>query len=151
MKRLIYKLLSNKFYQKHANHKEILQKQRRPYCIIVIQIDGINIGIPFRSHIKHKYAFFTEAQRQDIQSRAGLDYTKSVVLNLEEDLSDVKAIIRKEDYKALLGREYRVTTGFLKFLKRYKEAVKFPNRPENKFIVQNSSLQYFHKELNIEG
>ncbi len=147
---MIYKLLSDKFYQKHAAHKEILQKYGRPYCIIVIQIDGINIGIPFRSYIKHQYAFFTELKQPDKQARAGLDYTKSVVLDMEEDISDVRAVIRREDYKALLGREYRVTTGFLKFLKRYKEAVKFPGRPENKFVVQNSSLQYFHKELSIE-
>ena len=39
--------------------------------------------------------------------------------------------------------------GFEKFLSKYKEAVLYPDRDENKIILANSALQYFHKELGI--
>ena len=144
-----YALLAQKFYQKHQHHKEILQKPNRPYCIIVIKINNLDIGIPFRSRIKHKYAFFTVKPKKDIVG-GGLDYTKAVVLNLQNDIDYTrKAFIRPSDYKVLLGREYRIKEGFTKFLKIYIEAVKNPDLPENKGILQNSSLQYFHAELGL--
>ena len=145
-----YVLLSNLFYQKHQCHKEILKKVNRPYCIVVIKINNIDIGIPFRSNIKHKYAYYTELRQDNKLSRAGLDYTKAVVINLNEDVDTTrKAQIRKEDYKVLLGKEYIVQKGFEKFLAKYKEAVLYPNRDENKFILANSALQYFHSELGL--
>ena len=138
------------FYQKHQCHKEILKKVNRPYCIVVIKINNIDIGIPFRSNIKHKYAYYTERRQDNKLSRAGLDYTKAVVINLNEDVDTTrKAQIRKEDYKVLLGKEYIVQKGFEKFLAKYKEAVLYPNRDENKFILANSALQYFHSELGL--
>lgn len=143
-------MLSNLFYQKHQCHKEILKKVNRPYCIVVIKINNIDIGIPFRSNIKHKYAYYTERRQDNKLSRAGLDYTKAVVINLNEDVDTTrKAQIRKEDYKVLLGKEYIVQKGFEKFLAKYKEAVLYPNRDENKFILANSALQYFHNELGL--
>lgn len=143
-------LLSTLFYQKHQNHKEVLKKVNRPYCIVVIRVNNIDVGIPFRSNIKHKYAYYTERKQEGNLSRAGLDYTKAVVINTSEDIDTTrKAQIRKEDYKVLLGKDYLVQKGFEKFLAKYKEAVKYPDRDENKIILANSALQYFHRELGI--
>lgn len=144
-----YALLSQEFYRKHQNHREILQKQNRPYCIIIVQINDLNVGIPFRSNITHKFAFFTDRKANE-KSAAGLDYTKAVVLDLAVDIDYTrKAYIRPHDYKVLLDKKYRVEKGFAKFLNKYIQSVQNPDFPENKGILQNSSLQYFHGELGI--
>lgn len=145
-----YELLSNSFYQKHIGDKEILQKQGRPYYIIVLKINGLDIGIPLRSYIRHKYAYFTTPKLPNTNSRSGLDFTKAVVLDTQTDIDGKKVKINQNEYKVLLGREHRIEQGFLKFLSKYKNALKNPALPENKFIVQNSALQYFHQELNIK-
>ena len=79
---------------------------------------------------------------------AGLDYTKSVIINLDTDIDTTrKAFVRKDEYKNLLGREYDIKQGLLKFIKRYKKALLKPELPENKYIVQNTALQYFQEYL----
>lgn len=132
-------LLSQAFYDKYSECKEILRKKDRPYCVMLLQINDINFAIPFRSHIKHKYAFFTNKAEL-----AGLDYTKSVVIDINTDIDMARrAFIREDEYKNLFGKDYEVQRGFLRFMKRYKKALRKPDLPENKYLVQASALQYF--------
>ncbi len=136
-------LLSKEFYEKYNGYREILQKKDRPYCVILLKLDDINIAIPLRSHIKHRYAFLTNKKM-----RAGLDYTKAVIVNLDSDIDKTRrAFIRSDEYKELLGKEYLIKKGFLRFLKKYKRALIKPDLPENKYLVEASSLQYFKEEI----
>ena len=136
-------LLSKEFYEKYNGYREILQKKDRPYCVILLKLDDINIAIPLRSHIKHRYAFLTNKEM-----RAGLDYTKAVIVNLDSDIDKTRrAFIRSDEYKELLGKEYLIKKGFLRFLKKYKRALIKPDLPENKYLVEASSLQYFKEEI----
>ena len=136
-------LLSQAFYDKYSECEEILKKKDRPYCVMILQIENNTIAIPLRSHIKHKYAFFTNKE-----ALAGLDYTKSVIINLDTDIDATrKAFVRKDEYKNILGREYAIKQGLLKFIKRYKKALLRPDLPENRYIVQNTALQYFQEYL----
>lgn len=137
-------LLSQAFYDKYIECKEILRKKDRPYCVILLQINNVNVAIPFRSHIKHKYAFFTNKK-----VLAGLDYTKSVVVDLDIDIDlSRKAFIRPEEYKNLLGKDYEIRKGFLRFVKRYRKALYKQELPENKYLVQASTLQYFKEVVD---
>ena len=51
--------------------------------MLLIQIEELKVAIPFRSHISHNNAFFT-----DIQNRCGIDYTKTVILNKDSYIID---------------------------------------------------------------
>lgn len=136
-------LLSQAFYDKYSECREILKKKDRPYCVMILQIGNNTMAIPLRSHIKHKYAFFTNKE-----SLAGLDYTKSVIINLDTDIDTTrKAFIRKDEYKNVLGQEYVIKQGLLKFIKRYQKALLRPDLPGNRYIVQNTALQYFREYL----
>lgn len=75
--------LSKSFFRRcvDRDHKEILQKDDRPYFSSVTKIDGVTWGIPFRSSIKHPHAFWA-----DKPNRCGIDYAKVAIA---EDKGDV--------------------------------------------------------------
>lgn len=64
-------LLSQAFYDKYSECREILKKKDRPYCVMILQIGNNTMAIPLRSHIKHKYAFFTN--KDDIYKKSIAD------------------------------------------------------------------------------
>ena len=72
-----YVFLSTKFYQQYnsSNYPEIEQKIDRPYVMLIVKIDNLTFAIPFRSHIKHQYAFMT-----DKINACGIDYSKAVIV-----------------------------------------------------------------------
>ena len=72
-----YIFLSKKFYDdyRHELYPEIECKENRSYVLLLIKIDNLEYAIPFRSHIKHNYAFFTNKE-----NLCGIDYTKSIVI-----------------------------------------------------------------------
>lgn len=73
--------LANSFYKDHPNppFKEMEQKQNRPYIVFLVEIEGHTWAIPFRSHIRHGHAFFT-----DRENKCGIDYSKAVVVDKPE-------------------------------------------------------------------
>lgn len=139
-----YCFLSKIFYDRYGVYKEILQKTDRPYFMLVVQIDNLQVGIPFRSHITHKHAFMTIGDK-------GLDYSKAVVLS-EECYVDrsKKVIIAKDEHSILLGRDGVIKNGFKKYLNAYKKALSNPEVKRNNLLLSMSTLKYFHKELSLE-
>ena len=61
--------LNSNFYNKYLDKEEILKKQNRPYVIFVVNINNIDWAIPFRTNIRHKYAYMTEKINNN-----GIDY-----------------------------------------------------------------------------
>lgn len=59
-KKLKLVCLNSNFYNKYLEKEEILKKQNRPYVIFVVNINNIDWAIPFRSNIRHKYAYMTD-------------------------------------------------------------------------------------------
>lgn len=57
-----YIFLSKQFYIDYdsINFPEIAHKQNRPYVMLLVQIEGVTLAVPFRSHITHKNAFITD-------------------------------------------------------------------------------------------
>ena len=72
-----YIFLSKQFYDDYnlKTCPEIAQKQDRPYVMLLIKIDGLTFAIPFRSSIRHKFAYIT-----DKENHCGIDYSKAVVI-----------------------------------------------------------------------
>ena len=144
-----YIFLSEEFYNiyNHDLYPEIEYKQDRPYILLLLKIDGLTYAIPFRSHIKHNYAFFT-----DKENCCGVDYTKSIIITDEkyilENYNGKPIRIRPNERKALFGQKYNIIKGLKSYIKEYKRAVK--NKVNNKvFVFKISTLQYFHKELDL--
>ena len=144
-----YIFLSKEFYNdyKHELYPEIEYKEDRPYVLLLLEIDSLTYAIPFRSHIKHNYAFITNKEK-----RCGIDYTKSIIITnskyIVDKVNNRPIIIRKDERQALYGQKYTIIRELKTFIDEYKRAVK--NNVNNKtFIFKISTLQYFHKELGL--
>ena len=99
-------VLSDDFYQRHEHHREILQKRTRPYVCLEVTINGTTFAIPFRHHIKHRYAFITYGE-------SGIDYTKAVVIASDDDVANRTPQIEQREYNALVGRDALIHNGCL--------------------------------------
>lgn len=144
-----YIFLSKQFYIDYAHNlfPEIEYKENRPYLMLLMTIDGLTYAIPFRSHITHGYSFFT-----DTENKCGIDYTKAIVITNQsyvvDNINGIPIKIRPNEHKALFGKKYKIIKGLKKYIKEYKRAVK--NNVNQKISVfKYSTLQYFHKELNL--
>lgn len=142
-----FNFLKKEFYEEYKNCKELEKKENRPYaCITLITIKNTTFAVPIRSHIKHNYAFFTNENKDK-----GLDFSKSVIIkDTKKFISTTTAYIDKEEYKKLLGKEKFIEKKLQSYIKIYKKALKTPNSLTNKKILEYSTLQYFHKELEID-
>lgn len=143
-----FNFLKKEFFEEYKNCKEMEKKEKRPFALItLIKINDLILAVPIRSHIKHKYAFFT-----DLNKSKGLDFSKSVVIKDVDKFIDktTKVYINDEEYKKLLGKEKFIEKKLESYIKKYKKALETPNTEENKSILKYSALQYFHKELEIE-
>ena len=90
--------LTQDFYTKYSGCKEILSKESRPYAMLQFEVDGIKFGIPIRHHISHPFAFLTIGDR-------GLDFTKAIVIEKEEYISNSNAIIDTAEWKIISRNE----------------------------------------------
>lgn len=128
--------LSDKFYDRHKNCKEILQKPERPYACLGVRIDRLLFAVPFRHHISHKYAFI-------IDGESGLDYTKAVMIRDQSDISDRQPWIDQKSFNAVKGKEANIKKGMENYLKLYRKARKYKDNPHYRFILQCSALSHF--------
>lgn len=132
--------LSDAFYNQHAHCSEILTKRNRPYVCLAVKIDNVTYAIPLRHNITHSYALFTS-------ERAGLDYTKSVVIASKNDISPIVPQIHQKDFNLLKGKEALIYQGLKRYIRAYKRALKYPNNHHYDNIRKLSTLQYFNKYL----
>lgn len=144
---MIYKFLSGKFYQEYpcSLFPEIEQKPDRPYVIVCIVVNQHEFALPLRSHINHKFAFFT-----DKQNWCGVDFSKAIYIS---DLSYIdnnqRPFIRQNEFSALIGKEYIVKQKFLKYVSEYVNAKKSGDK--NKLqAFRFSTLPYFENKINYE-
>ena len=134
--------LSQSFFARHLCHTEILKKETRPYFSVVIQINGLHFAIPFRSHISHKYAYWT-----DKKNLCGLDFTKAVLIEFPGDIDKTGVQIRQNEFNAIKGKEYHITKKFISFLNTYKKAMARQDVERNRRLIANSAIQYFINDI----
>ena len=141
-----YTFLTEQFYKDYSHCPEIEQKRYRPYVMLLIDVDDLLFALPLRSHIKHKYAYFTDKLKG-----CGIDYSKAVIITNEELYLDTKKpTIRPVEYKMLLGKDYIVNKEFRRYLSNYKKAVS-ADTERTKYLYKYCTLQYFHKELGLNN
>ena len=138
MKNLIF--LTEAFYQDFNDCPEIAEKENRPYMRVGVKIGGVLWAIPFRSHIAHEYAVWTNKE-----NCCGLDLTKAVALaDPERYISTERPYLRPEEF-AVLKRinDHTIVQKFEGYIALYKKAKKTQEVPRTKRIVAFSTLQYF--------
>lgn len=142
-----FNFLKKEFFDEYKECKEMEKKENRPYaCTTLVKCLGMTFAVPLRSNIQHENAIFTNKEKTK-----GLDLTKAVIINDYENFVDTttKVYINDEEYKALLGKENFLSKKLETYIKKYKKALQKPDIPKNSILLKYSTLQYFHKELDI--
>lgn len=146
--------LSSQFYTDypHSQYPEIVVKKGRAYsCLLVEYMDDLFICIPFRSHVRHKYAYHFKNSARSKQCQSGLDYTK-VALIKNNDYLDVTtpAIVDQDEYKETVQNMPRIVQEVYDYISDYKDdlnGIKKLHPKEWKRRYGMSTLSYFDELL----
>jgi protein AbiQ len=142
--------LSAVFYANFGKCEEILNKEERPYYVLLLELDGLTYAIPLRSHITHPYCFIAD---NSVGQKSGLDYSKAVVITDTARYIDPTPItIRQHEYNVYKQREYLIKKQFSSYVASYKKEIrrhmKNPKLPVSA-LCRYASLKYFHHELGL--
>lgn len=143
--------LENLFYDENEHLVEVMDKtagkwnadKTRGYGVVVVEAGNLRFGIPLRSGIKHRHAFFTVPGNSK-----GLDYSKAVLLTKDEYISDVAFKIPNDEFVLIKEKSHRITEQFTKYVDHYKKGV--ANLDKN--ILRDykfTTLQNYHVELGL--
>lgn len=147
--------LTDAFYKAYPNppYKEILKKKQRAYDCLLFQTHyDYFICIPYRSEIRHEYAFhFTNTKRSKTH-KSGLDYSKIVIIKKTDYIGSSDAIIDKDEFNETMMNLERIKREALNFVEEYIEhmkGAKILHKREFERRYGFSPLKYFHEELGI--
>lgn len=143
--------LTEAFYVDHMNLDEALDKydcsegdqKVRGYGIAIAQSCGHRFGIPFRSRISHNHCFKTGQHK-------GLDFSKSVLLTLDEYISTEPFKVPTVDLVAVREKSIFIQRRFNKYVERYIKA-----HSDAKLSIVEREYRYttlinYHAELGIK-
>ena len=142
---LKFVFLTDAFYNDYSSCAEIEKKKDRPHAQVTITVGGNLFCIPFRSHIMHDYALFT-----DKDSRCGLDFSKTVVVTDPEKYIDKqrKPFLRPNEFAAIKEiSEYAVSRRLAFYISQYKKAKLQPEQQRNALLLRYSTLKYFEEYI----
>lgn len=107
----------------YAQYPEIAVKKERPYsCLLVEYMDDLFICIPFRSHVRHPYAYHFKNSSRSQRSRSGLDYTKSILIKNSEYLdTSTPALVDQDEYKETMTNLPRIVQEVFEYISDYKD------------------------------
>ncbi|MDY2883718.1 MAG: hypothetical protein SOT71_13795 [Romboutsia timonensis] len=137
-----YIYLTNEFYEKYKDCKEIEKKETRPYAMVLTRIDDVTWAVPLRSNIPHKYVIWS-----DKPNKCGLDLSKAVVIEDVTYISEQDAQIRQNEFNELKGKEHILYTKLKSYMNTYLKAYARQDIKRNRELCQFSTLQYFHKYI----
>lgn len=98
------KKLNKKFYQRYSPeiYEEILSKEDRPYSCLLVKQYGYFICVPFRTEIRHKYAYHFQASKRSGKHHSGLDFTKAVIVTNQEFINEGIVVVDQDEYKEII-------------------------------------------------
>lgn len=147
--------LTDDFYRAypHALYKEILMKKHRAYhCLLFRTHDEYFICIPYRTEIRHPYAFHFTATERARTHKSGLDYSKIVIISETKYMDSKDALVDKDEYNETMINLERIKKEALGFVEDYVAHVtkiRTLHKREFERRYHFSPLKYFHKELGI--
>jgi protein AbiQ len=146
--RMHFYRLTPEFFDTYGLHTEILNKQGRPYYVLILEVDMIVYAIPLRSQISHQYCFLADG------TSGGLDFSKAVVITDQQKFVDPKpTMIREQEFLFYRRNRNKFTKKFSAYVRFYKsEVVRHNGNPALPIppVCIYSTLKYFHKELGLE-
>lgn len=110
------------------------------------------ICIPYRTEIKHDYAYHFKRSERSRKHRSGLDYSKIVIINKAEYLDNKDVVIDKDEYVETVLYMNRIQREASEFVEDYCQHIrgeKVLNEREVQRRYQFIPLKYFHKELRL--
>ena len=116
------KYLSDTFYDAYpaAEYPEILKKDSRPYtCLLLKTHYDFFICIPFRTDIRHKYAYHFHSSRRASAHHSGLDYTKMVLISDASFIDSAPAVVDQDEYVELRSNIEKICKKALIYLEDY--------------------------------
>lgn len=148
--------LTKQFYNDYPNppYKEIVRKDNRPYnCLLIQSSYGYFVCIPYRSHIKHKYAYKFKNSLRSKRTDSGLDYSKIVIVKDTKYIGAEDAMIDKDEYNETRANIEYIKKDSQLYIEDYVNYImgRSSKYDEKEFarIYKYSTLQYFHEELGI--
>ena len=144
--------LSKDFYNEYPQEefKEMIQKESRPFLVLLIKIKDLTFAVPFRSNVRHDYCYKFKNSTRYTETSTALDFSKAIIIKDEKYLENAASIDKKE-YIELNSKFYFIFHKFEKFVYKYIQVI--TKLPKNSYEYKRMSfctLQYFHKELGIE-
>ena len=142
-KRFVF--LTQDFYNNfpQSQYPEMEQKTTRPYIQVMVDINGIQFAIPLRSDIHHPHVIWT-----DKANHCGVDFSKAVVISDPKYIDQTKdPYIRKDEFDALRGKDFRIKEKMIKYIADYKDAKSHPEDPIKQTLCRYSTLQYFESYI----
>lgn len=146
--------LTAQFYIDYPKSKypEIAVKKDRPYsCLLVEYMDDIFICIPFRSHVRHKYAYHFKNSVRSQHCQSGLDYTKAVLVRNYDYLdTSTPAVVDQDEYKEAMQNLPRIVREVYEYISDYKDDLNdvkklHPREWQRRYGM--STLPYFNNLL----
>ena len=148
--------LTKQFYDDYPNppYKEIVRKDTRPYnCLLIQSCYEYFICIPYRSHIKHRYAYKFKNSIRSKRTDSGLDYSKIVIVKNTSYIDGMDAIVDKDEYNETRANIEYIKKDSQLYINDYVEHLigKSEKYDAKEFarIYRYSTLQYFRDELGI--
>lgn len=118
--------LSEKFFTDYPyrRYPEIAVKKSRPYsCLLLEYMDDTFICIPFRSHIRHPYAYHFRTSLRSLKNSSGLDYTKTILLRDTSYLDDRPALVDQDEYRETMKNLPRIIREITNYLTDYQDHI----------------------------
>ena len=147
--------LTQKFYRDYPNppFTELMTKDARSYnCLLVETSYDYFICIPYRTEIRHKYAYkFTGTQRS-MHHKSGLDYTKIIIIKNPEYVDNKDSLIDKDEYNETIIHIDTIVNNAVKYVEGYVNHCNRTKELHNREFSRKygyTTLKYFHKELGI--
>lgn len=148
--------LTEAFYRNYpdSDYPEILKKHDRPYTCLLIDLhyNDYFICLPFRSNIRHKYAFRFKDSLRAKKNKSGLDYTKMLIIKKEEYIGQKEALVDTDEYKEMRRHIIHIANAAVQYLEEYI-AHKKGSKPLHPQAYQRkygrSTLPYFNTELRL--
>ncbi len=147
------KYLSDRFYDTYpaAEYPEILKKDQRPYTCLLIETNyGFFICIPFRTDIRHKYAYHFRSSKRASSHFSGLDYTKMVLISDASFIDSAPAVVDQDEYVELRRHMDKICKKAVSYLNDYIACINGTLTLDSEEFYRRyhySSLPYFHDIL----
>ena len=143
--------LSEQFYLDVAPQlKEILLKETRPYCVLLVRVKNLDFALPLRSNLPERegVGIKTIPNPHDEGKFKGIDSSKAIVLT-DKSYSKTHTVQLKNKSELLniQGNERRIVREFKKYVSEYITAHKNGYKLDHKF--EYTTLINYHTELKI--